>query len=410
MSGVEGSAGRSAGGSTALAEADLRALVALNRLVEPPSPPLVQLVEAWGPRAVVEQIRTGETGLGHGIQDAFDAEPGSRAAARAQEARTSERLTRWRERLTLVDVDRDLMLAARVGARLVSWGDAEWPRSLDALGVRRPLCLWVRGSASLAEAARTSVAVVGARACTAYGEHLATSLGSELGGRGWTVVSGGAFGIDAAAHRGTLRTNGTTVAVLACGVDLAYPRAHDTLLQAVTADGLVVSEYALGTSVTRGRFLERNRLLAALTLGTVLVEAGIRSGARSTVKHARLLNRPVLVVPGPVTSPASAGCHEELRHNALDTHLVTDADDVIEVLGPLAPELHVPRRGAERPLDALDPLGLRVFDAMPRTAEISLDALAMQAEASIADTLAGLGALAAAGLAEPYGSGWRRRP
>ncbi|RKS77356.1 DNA processing protein [Motilibacter peucedani] len=386
-------------------ESRRRAVAVLLRLVEPPSPHLVALVDRSGPEAVVERLlddRPPELAL-------FD--DGSRplAEAKAEHARAVARLDRWRARLPVVDVDRDLMLARRVGARLVVPGDDEWPTGLDALGTTRPLGLWVRGRGSLRELAERSVAVVGARACTAYGEHVASSLSAELVSRGWSVVSGAAFGIDAAAHRGALAAGGPTLAVLACGVDLAYPRAHDTLLARVAEDGLVVSEYPPATPVTRGRFLDRNRLLAALTRGTVLVEAGLRSGSRSTVKHARSLNRPVLVVPGPVTSPASAGCHAELRAGG-DTFVVTDADDVLEVLGPLAAEVGGARRGPDRPLDQLGADALRVYDAMPQRAAIGVDDLCLGTGLPVGELLALLGQMAADGFVRAEEGGWARVP
>jgi DNA processing protein len=319
---------------------------------------------------------------------------------------TAQRRERWRQRLGSVDVDRDLALAARVGARLVVPGDADWPTQVEVLGDERPLALWVRGPLPLA-ALHQSVAVVGARACTAYGEHVASTLSSALAERGLLVLSGGAFGIDAAAHRGALVVGAPTVAVLACGVDLAYPRAHEGLLRRIAEEGLVVSEYAPGTSVTRGRFLDRNRLLAALTCGTLLVEAGLRSGARSTVAHARRLHRPVLVVPGPVTSPASAGCHVELRRG--DAVLVTDAGEVLDVLGELGRDAVADKREERRaPLDDLDAVGLRVWDAMPRSSPISVGALAAGAGLSVGELLGMLAEMAALGLVEPADGGWRR--
>lgn len=388
------------------------ALVALTRLVEPPSPPLARLVADWGAVAVVEAIAAGDAGdLPSPAHAGAEPDPtGARPTSKATAAVTTrQRLERWRRRLAVVDVDRDLRLAERVGARLVIPGDAEWPPGVDVLGDSRPLALWVRGPRDLAEVSSASVAVVGARACTAYGEHVAASLASGLAGAGWTVVSGGAFGIDAAAHRGALAAEASTVAVLACGVDLAYPRAHEGLLARIAAEGLLVSEYAPGSTVTRGRFLERNRLLAALSVGTVLVEAGLRSGARSTVKHARVLNRPVMVVPGPVTSPASAGCHAELRSH-YDTHLVTDCDDVLEVCGPLRPGEIQQRRGPVRPLDVLGVEGLLVFDAMPVRTPITVDALAVGTGLRVPDLLGHLAQMAQAGLVEPAAGGWVRRP
>nr|WP_231134402.1 DNA-processing protein DprA [Motilibacter deserti] len=299
-------------------------------------------------------------------------------------------------------------MAARAGARLVAPGDAEWPDSLDDLGARRPLALWVRGArdGGLAETVERSVAVVGARAATAYGLHVAGTLSGQVAARGWTVVSGGAFGIDAAAHRGALSVGGMTVAVLACGVDVAYPRAHEALLSRIAADGVLISEVPPGTGVTRGRFLERNRLLAALSQGTVVVEAALRSGARSTAERARELCREVMAVPGPVTSPMSAGCHEEVR--ARQAALVTDGDDVLDIVGRLGADSRPERRAPAGPLDGLDPEDLRVYDAMPLLSPVPAGQLAQASLLPVADVLARLGRMAVQGVVEPAEGGWRR--
>ena len=162
-----------------------------------------------------------------------------------------------------------------------------------------PVGLWVRGPARLDELADRSVAIVGSRASTAYGEHVAGELGHQLGERGWTVVSGGAFGIDAAAHRGALAAEAPTMAVLACGVDRPYPAAHGALFDRIAETGLLVSEWPPGCAPLRHRFLVRNRLIAALTRGTVVVEAAARSGAQATARRARMLGRAAPGRPGP---------------------------------------------------------------------------------------------------------------
>jgi DNA processing protein len=212
--------------------------------------------------------------------------------------------------------------------RLVYPGCAEWPDGLDALGDAAPIALWVTGVADLRFSCLRSVAVVGARAATAYGSCVAAELAASVAARGWTVVSGGAFGIDAAAHRGALGADGITVAVLACGLDVPYPAAHAELLDAIAHQGAVVSEQPPGRYVSRLRFLTRSRVLAALATGTLVVEAGERSGAMSTARHARDLGRPLMAVPGPVTSDLSAGCHHIIRN--WRGSLVTSAGDVID--------------------------------------------------------------------------------
>jgi DNA processing protein len=354
--------------------------VALSRLAEPGDAALGGLVAAHGAREVLARIGTGTL--------------------------ASDRLSHYRARLDRLDVDLDLEVAQRSGVRLLVPGDDEWPASLADLGPKQPLLLWAAGEADLAAATRRSVAVVGARACTAYGEHVAAELAAGLADRGWTVVSGGAFGVDAAAHRGVLAVDGTTVAVLACGVDIAYPAAHEGLLGHVRRGGVVVSELAPGVRPTRARFLERNRLIAALGRGTVVVEAAIRSGARSTASKADELSRPVMAVPGPVTSALSAGCHELVR--SYGAYLVTDASDVLDILGDLGDHPGDERRGPARPEDGLDPLTLRVLEALPLRRWAAPDAVGVVAGVDAPGVLRGLALLAGAGLAESRDGAWRR--
>ena len=204
-----------------------------------------------------------------------------------------------------------------------------------------PPCLWVRGTVGLGDLAR-SVAVVGARASTAYGDHVAGELGSGLARRGFLVVSGLAYGIDGTAHRAALGT-GTSLAVVAGGVDRAYPRGHDALMGELVRRGAVVSEVPPGSAPTRSRFLQRNRLIAALTGGTVVVEAAVRSGALSTARAAAALGRPVAAVPGPVTSSSSAGCHVLVREGR--AVLVTDAAEVADLVGRIGADAADPEAG-----------------------------------------------------------------
>jgi DNA processing protein len=247
--------------------------------------------------------------------------------------------------------------------------------------------------------------VVGARACTSYGEHVAAELGAGLGERGWTVVSGAAFGIDVAAHRGALAGNGGTVAVLACGVDIVYPSAHGRLLRAVRAAGAVVSELPPGARPTKSRFLARNRLIAGLARGTVVVEAAMRSGARNTAGHADDLSRPVMAVPGPVTSPMSAGCHELMR---LGASLVTDTADVVALVGALGDDAAPERRGEARPHDGLDEAALRVLDALPSRQYAGPASIARVAGLDLATVLPALALLSGRGLARSRADTWRR--
>lgn len=312
---------------------------------------------------------------------------------------------RWLPRLKNLDIRRELSVLHGLRGRLVVPGDDEWPAALDDLAERAPAALWVRGAGRL-DAGRPTVAVVGVRASTGYGEHVAAQLAIDLAERGVVVVSGGAYGIDAAAHRGTLSVGGTTWAVLAGGVDRLYPAGNATLFEAVLTDGVVVAEAAPGSVPRRHRFLERNRLIAALGQVCVVVEAAWRSGALSTARHAAALLRPVAAVPGPVTSMTSAGCHRLLRET--DAVCVTDAADVLELLAPSGQDLAADRPVQPGLLDGLDPLGARVLDALPLKAAANLPSLARAAGLSEREVRAGVGRLELSGHVERTGAGWRR--
>lgn len=281
--------------------------------------------------------------------------------------------------------------------------EAEWPRQLDDLGDRRPLGLWVRGPADLRMWALRSVAVVGARACTEYGAHMAATLSAELAERGWVVVSGGAYGVDGAAHRGALGSGGATVAVLACGVDRPYPRGHTGLITRIAEQGLVIGELPPGDHPTPSRFILRNRVIAALTRGTVVVEAAHRSGSLVTARAARRLGRHTMGVPGPATSGRSAGVHELLRQEAV---LVTDAAEVIELVGDMG-ELAPDRRGPVLPRDLLDPAARQVLDALPAQVTAGVDGIARGARTTRDDAIARLYELRALGYVERHGDDWK---
>ncbi|MBC2903053.1 DNA-processing protein DprA [Streptomyces cupreus] len=301
------------------------------------------------------------------------------------------------------DPGRDLGVARDAGVRFVRPGDGEWPGQLDDLGDARPVGLWVRGVASLRMWALRSVAVVGARACTEYGSHMAAVLGGGLAERGWVVVSGGAYGIDGAAHRGALAAGGATVAVLACGVDRPYPRGHTQLITRIAEQGLVIGELPPGDHPTPSRFIVRNRVIAALTRGTVVVEAAHRSGSLATARAAQRLGRHTIGVPGPATSGLSAGVHELLRGDAV---LVTDAAEVVELVGDMG-ELAPDRRGPVLPRDLLAPGARRVLSALPGSRAAPPDEIARGAQTTDDDAIARLYELRALGYVERHGDGWK---
>lgn len=374
--------------AAAVASEDRLARVALSRLIEPGLPVVAQAVDQHGAVEVWQALRAGRR---VGQVSAALAEG---AAARAQASDPA--------------VDLDTLECG--GGRLVCPGDDEWPTDRllwpqEAMQHAPPLALFLRGAARLDEVTARSVAVVGARAATAYGAHVAGELGLGLSDRGVTVVSGAAYGIDGAAHAGALSAAGApTVAVLACGVDVAYPRGHDRLLRRIAETGLVVSEVPPGSHPTRSRFLVRNRLIAALSQGTVVVEAALRSGSLSTAARADELSRPVMVVPGPVTSPASAGCHARLRLGGL---CVTNAAEVLETVGRPGTDACEPARGRDDPRDDLSAVVRQVLDALPVRSSAGEATIARAAGLPTLVVQQVLPPLLATGLAERTDQGYR---
>ncbi|WP_432986760.1 DNA-processing protein DprA [Dactylosporangium sp. CA-233914] len=309
-------------------------------------------------------------------------------------------------------------LAERLGARIITAVDEEWPAAFDDLVrasregnmLRRdtdpPMCIWLRGPLRLAETLERSVSVVGARAITGYGGYVASEFAYGLAERGWTVVSGGALGVDVTAHRGALAGGGDTVAVMACGIDRAYPAANAAVLEQIGAEGLLLTEWPPGTQPHKTRFLTRNRVIAAATRGTVMVEAGSRSGARSTLGYARLLQRSAMVVPGPVNSAMSVGCHIELRQPG--TVLVSRVEEIIEEVGSVG-ELAEPIQGAGRPEDVLDPLQARILDAVRPRRAMTAEQIAAVAGVSGRDARRSLPLLEELGFVVSGPDGYRLR-
>lgn len=361
---------------------ELLGRVLLTRVIEPGDEAGGRWVRELGVREVVRRL--GEGGA------ALPGASGKRWAglmARARAARPR----------------RDLEAARDAGVRFVSPGDAEWPGQLDDLGDARPLGLWVRGRPSLRMWALRSVALVGARACTEYGAHMAATLAAGLAEQGWVVVSGGAYGVDGAAHRGALGAGGATVAVLACGVDRPFPRGHTRLISRIAEQGLVIGELPPGDHPTPSRFILRNRVIAALTRGTVVVEAAHRSGSLVTARAAQRLGRHTMGVPGPATSGLSAGVHDLLRGEAA---LVTDVADVVELVGGIG-ELAPDRRGPVLPRDLLEPATRQVLAALPGRGAARPDEIARSAQTAQDDAIARLYELRALGYVERHGDGWK---
>ncbi|RAV10338.1 DNA-protecting protein DprA [Mycolicibacterium sp. GF69] len=359
----------------------------LSRVVEPPCPELSALATRVGPVEAAERVRRGAAG---------------------------ESIDRRAEARRHIDcAASDLDILTRLGGRLVTRDDEEWPwLAFTGFGgvsdrlraqAHPPMVLWAVGPAALDEVAYRAAAIVGTRAATAYGEFVAADLAAGVAGRDVAVVSGGAYGIDGAAHRAALAADGLTVAVLAGGIDVPYPAGHTGLLRRIAEQGLVCSEYPPGVRPARHRFLTRNRLVAALGGATVVVEAGARSGAANTAAWACALGRPVCAVPGPVTSSASVGCHVLLRGGA---QIVTRAADLVELVGSIG-ELAPEEQRAVSPLDDLTETEKRIYDALPRRGGRTADEIAVTSGLPARQVLGPLANLELSGLVVCRDGRWK---
>jgi len=414
------------------------ALAGLMRVCEPPSASLAVFVARVGPVAAWRAVLT-------------------RRAPRPVLAATAARTQNTTPEALTMRASDDLATAEKIGARLVRPGDSDWPAEAFgsfsialARGVRGagpPIGLYVRGR-PLIGLPGNAVTIVGSRASSAYGQRVAGEMSHELAVRGMTVVSGAAFGIDTAAHRAALHaaratakyrgdggavddsatddsaiddtatddSAGTrqvpaTVAVLACGIDRAYPEANRPMIDEIAVAGSVVSEYPPGTTPARHRFLVRNRLIAAFGAATVVIEAGRRSGTLSTAAAAEQLGRLVMAVPGPVTSAMSVGCHLLLADRF--AQLVTGADDVLAALRPAmaaGPGLLAAVPGADplHPTDGLDLDSARVYDSLPARGWVSLDQVVLESGLLARQVMSALAVLEIHGLAGKEGAAWRR--
>ncbi|MCX6459491.1 MAG: DNA-processing protein DprA [Actinobacteria bacterium] len=344
------------------------ARAALSRVCEPADAAVGRLVAQEGARVALEHVDR---------------------VSRRRNCSLAELLDRAHQDLTGINAS---------GGRFIVPGDDEWPTQLDDLDDEAPFGIWLKGDADLRLVALRSVAIVGARAATSYGARIAANLASDLADRGWCVVSGGAYGVDAAAHRGSLAVDGYTVVVLASGVDVAYPASHEGLFARCAESGVLLSEAPPGEVARRWRFLDRNRLIAALTRGTVVIEAAHRSGALSTARRAADLGRQIMGVPGPVNSIASAGVHRLIRDGAT---LVTCADDVVrEVDGGVV----VIDQGVA--IERLSQSASEVLAALNTRKGQSSDHIAFRCSRLVPDTLADLAELELARLARCTPTGW----
>lgn len=335
-------------------------------------------------------------------------EPPPDGRAKEAHADVAARLDSMRPDQTLEDADRR-------GIRFVIPGDPEWPVQVESLAGAEPvqdrtgvpLGLWVRGPLRLDETER-SVAMVGSRSATSYGMDAAGQIAAGVAGERFVVVSGGAIGIDAASHRGALAVAGRTVAVLACGVDRFYPLENSRLLEAILDSGALISELAPGLPVTRMRFLGRNRLIAALARGTVLVQAAPRSGAISTANWTTRINRQLMCVPGPISEITSLGVLEQVRQGR--GVIVTRGEEVLELVARPGEYLVAERRGPERPRDRLSTRHRQVLDGVPVGRGGSSVSIARASGVAVAEVGSALLHLERAGLVERCPDGWMLAP
>lgn len=384
-----------------------RSRAALSRLMEPQDAAGLALVQAAGAVDAL-RIATGQLSAGPELEQEITALL-SDGGSGTSWAGMAASLKRWHPRIPDLAPDRDLATMARLGGRLIIPSDELWPVQLADLGIQEPICLWWRGQEQPLPGAATSIALVGSRDSTSYGAAVTGDLAYSLAQRGFTVVSGGAYGIDAHAHRAALAgASGAvpTIAVMAGGVDRFYPSGNEDLLRAVCNQGAVLAEVPPGSAPTRYRFLQRNRIIAALSAVTVVVEARWRSGALNTAHHAETLGRAVGAVPGSVHSANSAGCHRLLRDGG--AVCVTDAAEVAELAGPSGSALPDPRHGQAAVQDGLTLEDLILLDALPLRSVTSVEKLSVVAGLAQESVRAGLGRLGLLGLAVSERGGWKR--
>lgn len=384
-----------------------RSRAALSRLMEPQDAAGLALVQVAGAVDAL-RIATGEVAAGPDMEREITAllTDGGSAAVWAGMANA---LKRWKPRIPDLAPERDLETMARLGGRLIIPSDGLWPAQLADLGIQEPICLWWRGQEQRLPDAATAVAIVGSRDSTSYGASVTGDMAYSLAQRGFTVVSGGAYGIDAHAHRAALAGASDslpTIAVMAGGVDRFYPSGNEDLLRAVCNQGAVLAEVPPGSAPTRYRFLQRNRIIAALSAVTVVVEARWRSGALNTAHHAETLGRAVGAVPGSVHSANSAGCHRLLRDGG--AVCVTDAAEVAELAGPSGSALPDARQGQASVQDGLTLEDLILLDALPLRSTTSVEKLSTVAGLGQESVRAGLGRLGLLGLAVSERGGWKR--
>ncbi|MFS0716901.1 DNA-processing protein DprA [Arthrobacter sp. 1P04PC] len=382
------------------------ARAALSRLMEPQDAAGLALVQAAGAEDAL-RIATGQLKPGPSLEQEITGLL-AEAGAGGGWSGLGMALKRWAPRVPDLAPARDLTTMQRLGGRLLIPTDGLWPAQLADLGLQEPLCLWWRGQEQELPPPAKAVALVGSRDSTSYGSSVTADLAYALAQRSFTIVSGGAYGIDAHAHRAALAgaTGLPTIAVMAGGVDRFYPSGNEDLLRTVANQGAVLAEVPPGSAPTRYRFLQRNRIIAALAGATVVVEARWRSGALNTAHHAETLGRAVGAVPGSVHSANSAGCHRLLREGG--AVCVTDAAEIAELVSPSGDSLPDQAAGRSEVQDGLTLEDLILLDALPLRVTSTVEKLAVVAGLSPESVRAGLGRLGLVGLAESRHGGWKR--
>jgi DNA processing protein len=303
----------------------------------------------------------------------------------------------WKRRLNIVNIEKSLEVLESLGGSALTPDSDLWPKGLLDLGDSAPALLWLIGNRTVLDNPKT-IAVVGSRIASAYGLEVTRDIVHSAVSKGYVVVSGGALGIDAKAHLSTLECNGQTIAVMAGGLDRLYPPRNLELFEQIKHAGLLVSEMPPGAAPARWRFLQRNRLIAALGNATVVIEAGYRSGSINTAGHANELDRPVGAVPGPINSTRSAGCHRLIRERRAE--LVSTPSDLFELLNFRNSEEHpVSFELQANQIRALDSLGFfeQQSEVVARISGMTLS------EADFA-----LGTLAKLGLVIRTSNGWTK--
>jgi DNA processing protein len=344
-----------------------KALITWNALAEPGDRLAGELISRFGPVEALEVFRNRRT-VGEDFLAAFE---------------------RWAPRDRTNLAEDKIADAKKSDLKLLLPSDLEWPIQLNDLGGHAPLLLWYQGSIDVFQRLGRVVALVGSRNATHYGQRVTSELCGVAVDDGAAIVSGGALGIDAVAHRATLARGGTTIAFMAGSLDIPYPSGNLELFQRIAHTGLLLSEMAPGSRPTRWRFLQRNRLIAALCEGLVVAEAGWRSGSINSVNHAVELGRKVFAIPGPINSPASAGCNRLIRDGMAS--ILLEVGDLASELGWRNPELEMG--------DNFGTLELRALDAVSRKGS-SFDHLLVESGLSASELRIALGNLKLNGAVE----------